>query len=276
MDSSRHISIVVMFASALCWALPARGQSPVRVAGEPITVVDEPGVHAVNASWSPTPTPLRIAYTTANYRGLRVKNVDDGSTRSLTEERAAGFGYKWSADGTAVLARVARYDDVRRIDAIKLFAVDSPEVFELVPFQERIRTLPEWSSDGYEVLTHRNGKPAIIPNPLKPAKTAGDADDSFASNGGSVFRVGANGSMQILAEFEEAVLNLAVSPDRGWLAFEVLGGDLYIMRADGTGLLSLGRGHRPAWSPSSRWVAFMTATDDGHVITSSELAIGST
>jgi Tol biopolymer transport system component len=73
--------------------------------------------------------------------------------------------------------------------------------------------------------------------------------------------------------FEEAatLINLAVSPDGAKVAFERMGGDLYVMDADGTDLVDLGPGHRPAWSPDGEWVVYMITQDDGERFTASDL-----
>jgi dipeptidyl aminopeptidase/acylaminoacyl peptidase len=66
-------------------------------------------------------------------------------------------------------------------------------------------------------------------------------------------------------------LNLVQSPNGNLAAFEILGGNLFVMSADGTTTIDLGKGYRPQWSPDSEWVVFMRTEDDGHVITASDL-----
>lgn len=48
---------------------------------------------------------------------------------------------------------------------------------------------------------------------------------------------------------------------------------MYVMGVDGRGMMSLGRGTRPRWSPDSAWLVFAVTRDDGYQITSSDLYI---
>jgi Tol biopolymer transport system component len=67
------------------------------------------------------------------------------------------------------------------------------------------------------------------------------------------------------------LLNVAPSPDGRRVAFEVYGGNLFVMSLDGSSLVDLGHGARPTWSPDGRWVAFMVTEDDGHTVTAADL-----
>jgi Tol biopolymer transport system component len=66
-------------------------------------------------------------------------------------------------------------------------------------------------------------------------------------------------------------LNVEPSPDGRRVAFEVLGGNLFVISIDGAAPVDLGSGHRPQWSPDGEWVVFMKTEDDGHVTTASDL-----
>ncbi len=230
----------------------------------------------MNARWSRALGSPLIAYTTDNYRGLWITNTETGTSRQLTAERAAGFGYRWSSDGSAILTREARFEGTRRQDALTVFAADSAASFQLSAVTARTRSLPEWTSANEAIVVFDDRSAQRIPNPMVARKTGIGSSESYTALDGSVLRIGPDGSRQELVSFDSNVLNLSVSPDRRYLAFEVLGGDLYVTRSDGSALVSLGRGNRPEWSPDSRYIVFMRTTDDGHDITSSELVIGST
>ena len=67
------------------------------------------------------------------------------------------------------------------------------------------------------------------------------------------------------------VINLTRSPDGRKLAFEILGGHLWITAADGSNPIDLGWGNDPAWNRDGDKLAFMVGADDGHVYTSAEI-----
>ncbi|MCI0514447.1 hypothetical protein L0128_14615, partial [candidate division KSB1 bacterium] len=53
--------------------------------------------------------------------------------------------------------------------------------------------------------------------------------------------------------------------------FEILGGNLFVMHRDGTGLTDLGKGHRPQWAPDNGHLVYMQTTDDGMNYLASDL-----
>ena len=55
------------------------------------------------------------------------------------------------------------------------------------------------------------------------------------------------------------------------MVFEIYGGNMYVMNIDGTGLIDLGKGYRPKWSPDSKHIVYMITEDDGHRILSSDI-----
>jgi|GEM_PF-400615 len=65
------------------------------------------------------------------------------------------------------------------------------------------------------------------------------------------------------------------SPDGSKYAVEGFSGNLYVTDARGGEPINLGEGHNPSWSPDGRYVIFEVTTDDGHVITSSDLWVAS-
>jgi len=91
-------------------------------------------------------------------------------------------------------------------------------------------------------------KPVVV-NDRSSIKVASNLEDGY----------------ETLIPFEgKTFLNATASPDGERIAFEVMGGDLYVMNIDGTHIVNLGRANRPEWSPDSRYIAAMLAEDDGH------------
>jgi hypothetical protein len=68
-------------------------------------------------------------------------------------------------------------------------------------------------------------------------------------------------------------LNLVLSPDYQFIAFEVYGGNCYIMNIETLELIDLGRGNCPEWSRDSQYLAYMLAEDDGHHFTAADIFI---
>ena len=72
-----------------------------------------------------SPDGNKIAYTKASYKGLWIFDRVTNSTRQITDEDAAGFAFKWSSDSKSILTRVAKYENLRRYNAVKIFDVES-------------------------------------------------------------------------------------------------------------------------------------------------------
>jgi len=76
---------------------------------------------------------------------------------------------------------------------------------------------------------------------------------------------------RILQPVEADILLAVLSPEKSHIAFEVSGAQLYVVNIDGAGLVELGRGERPQWSPDGQWLTYMVTEDDGQRILSSDI-----
>lgn len=174
-----------------------------------------------------------LAFTGSGYAGLWVQHTSTGDIRQLTDEPAAGFGFSWSPDSRTILTRVARFEEHRRMNAAKTFNVETGEAEQLTEYRTRMPVTPRWSAGKAEVEFER--PPGLL-------------DD-------------------------ETPLNLVTSPDGSKLAFEILGGHLFVMNADGTNRIDLGLGHRPQFSPEGTRIVYQRTEDDGHTFTASDLFV---
>src|SRR5690606_17407062 len=84
-----------------------------------------------------------------------------------------------------------------------------------------------------------------------------------------------NGVEIIRPPFEQPLLNEVLSPNLHFAAFEVYGGNLYVMNLKTQELTDLGRGNRPYFSPDSKFVVYMQADDNGHSFTRSDIIVKS-
>jgi Tol biopolymer transport system component len=201
-------------------------------------------------------------------------NFGDGNVKQISDEPSAGYKMKWSPDSKAILSRVAKYEGVRRYNAVKVFNVETGESELLTDYRTMMPGLPQWSDGGAKVFLYCNGETEVLNygtneernNQLTSEKVVYLKDDKIAVEDFQTNQV---------KTFEpvegERVLNVQLSPDGNKIAFEIIGGNMYVINIDGTGLTNLGTGYRPSWSPGSNYIVYMITEDDGHNILSSDL-----
>ena len=263
-----HIPVILVITISLS-IQEASGQASLYVSGAPVEIVDDGEQPFQRPRWSPDGS--RIAFTGPRYVGLWVADVDGRNVRQITDERAAGFGFTWSPDGSALLARVAQYEGRRRSDAVKVFDVERADGRLLTEYRAHMPVLPVWTLDGAHVVLVDGDRTRVLVAAASPGKTASE-EPIFITRGEGIATV---------IPFDETVpyltsvpagqpINLVQSPDGRRAAFEIVGGNLLVVSVDGF-TLDLGRGHRPQWSPDGEWIVYQSTEDDGHVVTASDL-----
>lgn len=261
----RSIAVSILFLFVTPYVV---AQAPPLQLGDPVRLLQG---EYLQPRWSPDGS--RIAFTADRYSGLWVMQPDGSDVQQITDEETAGFGFSWSADGGALLARVARMEGYRRYNAVKVFDLTTNEATQLTDYRTLMPALPQWAAAGEKVYLDNKGTLEVIDTGRQAAsKQSLDVPVFFIKQD----RIAtATLSQRVVSEIgplpEERVLNLVVSPDSSKMAFEVMGGSLHVMNTDGTGLVDLGVGHRPQWSPDSQWLVYMRTEDDGHDFTGSDL-----
>lgn len=240
--------------------------------GVPQKIIEVKDSDYMSPVWSPDGN--SIAFTSSRYQGLWIADANGDNIRKVTDEDA-GFGYSWSMDSKSILTRVSAYENKRRKLAIKIFHTDNKEATQITEFRNDMPSLPVWANADQQVVLINQGNIEAFDSQLEVAaqfkqKVAKPfyvlKPDEIAKG-----RVPENNTQDI-SPFEDArYLNLQVSPDGQKLAFEVYGGNLYVMNIDGSGLMDLGQANRPSWSPDSKYVVAMIAEDNGENILRSDL-----
>ena len=261
------LALLAMICS-IFFVLQSHSQESVRVSGEPQRISPVDDFFWMQPRWSPVAN--EMVATRANYRGLWILELG-GDVREVTEAAAAGFGVSWSPDGESLLTRVANFDNRKRLNAVMVYDARSAEATQLTEFESRMPGNPQWISPGRVMLQYEQVMTFV------DVRSPGgeDSQDSrmLVSFGDAIANVGEEDAAPrvVASESGKTVLNLVTSPDQSRVAFEVMGGNMFVMNADGTGRVDLGRGNRPRWSRDSQWITYAVSEDDGHDYTSSDI-----
>jgi len=244
---------------------------PLLIQAQTIHLVGSSDDICMNPAFSPDGK--KLAYTKANYKGLLIFDLVSNSIKQITDEDAAGFAFKWSSDSKSILSRVSKYDYLKRYNAVKIFDVESGNSLPLTDYKTMMPYLPDWSNGDSEVyLPTKEGIEVYSTGKQKNTKMQKSELGGYVKNDKIIVHDFTTGNAQINIPIKNAdIINLIISPDKNKVAFEIMGGNMYSMNADGTNLTNLGKGNRPRWSYDSKKIIYMIAEDDGHTFTESDI-----
>ena len=251
----------------------ARGD--LKIKGNAVKLIGGDGLHFMRPVFSPDGS--LIAFTKANYQGIWIMNSDGSQAREINDDPAAGFGFEWSSDSKAIVSRVARFERRYRFNAVKVFDLENNDSRFITNFRTMMPGLPRWGAWDEKIYMYGRGRIEVFDSGKKASalqKKSAPVLSSFLKDDQIAIGNPAAKEYKIYEPIKgERCINLVMSPDRSRVAFEVMGGNMFVMKVDGAGLVDLGRGHRPQWAPDSERLVYMITTDDGYNYRSSDLYI---
>ena len=262
------IAFLLLFTASVSFKVQAQPKA----VGEPQVLLKQDGVNFQAPVWSPDGS--KLAVTTTKYVGIWLANADGSNLQQLTDADA-GYGLSWSNDSQSILTRVNVFENRRRNHAITIFHTNGKAPDQITEFRSKMEALPKWAQYGEKVVLIQNDK-------IEAFDSKKEIPDQFKNKPSLPFyilksneiakgKIPTNSTENISPFADARYLNLEVSPDGQKLAFEVYGGNLYVMNVDGSNLVDLGKANRPSWSPDSRYVVASVSEDDGHSITKGDV-----
>ena len=211
-----------------------------------------------------------LAFTQEGYNGILLLN-ENKEFSLLTQDPASGYGFKWLKDGSGIAARSAKYTGYKRENSIVVYSLKGDNTLQLSGPSSKLTILPTVSTGG-DVSFVEAGE-------VKSFNTFSKTTEVKAPSGIAAFIE--NDKISVVSENRQKIvidpvsgqrcINAVLSPDGKKVVFEILGGNLFVINTNGTGLIDLGKGFRASWSPDSKMITYMITEDDGHVITSSDI-----
>lgn len=252
----------------------AKAQEIWQAVGEPIALTPQ-NKQFLQPIFSPDGT--RIALAGENYSSLWVLDVDGQNLQQLSDEIGAGYRFEWSLDSKEILARVSKYRGRRRSHVIKAFNVENLKSRVIRQFPSTVYSLPKWSVDNQKIFIFtKNGVESFPSNKIASIQQSGvrKRQIDFYIYKDVFYVIDSNGEeVNRFKPVPGNYLNAVLSPDGQKIAFQVIGGPMFVINMDGTGLVDLGPGERPRWSPDSEWLVYMIPTDDGHQFLASDIYV---
>lgn len=271
---ARETILLIVGIMILPFALTVAGENGIQVSGEPTKIAGGNGEFFMAPKYSPDGS--KIAFTQPRYRGLWVMDVDNGEVEQITDEESAGFRFSWSADSESILARVSRYEALHRYTAIKIFNVTDRSETVVTDYRRNITGVPQWSAGEEAIIINTRQGPEVQPSPRSTEVNVNQNRENdlqaFTLDESIAIHDAVTSDIQSIQPLGEAsYINVTLSPDKSKIAFELVGGNMYVMNADGSDIIDLGHGHRPQWSPDGEYIVYMVTEDDGHNYTASDI-----
>lgn len=224
----------------------------------------------LNAQHSPDGT--KIAFTKSGYQGLWVFNLIDNSTIQISDEMAAGFGYQWASDSRSILTRVAKYENQKRFNAVKIFNIETNTSNQLTEYQTLMPYLPQWMDGDSKIYLPTKTSDHVYNSGLEKQSSLINKYLVYEKGNKINIQEISTNSLRSFEPLREAeYVNISLSPDQTKIVFEVMGGNLFVINIDGSGMVDLGKGNRPKWSPDSKSIVYMITEDNGYEFTSSDI-----
>lgn len=244
-----------------------------KITSEPVKLIGGDGEVYMRPLWSPTNN--WIAVTTIGYQGIWIIHPESLEIKKLSDEQGSGFGFSWSNNGEAIVCRTTGYEGRKPYNQLKIFDIENDESWTVADSKQRFRGLPRWSTDDQQVYIMGSRDIHIFESNLKisaPQTTAENKRMVYLRSDKIVVEAIDHTTKETFNPVSgKGLLSLAISPDRSKLAFEVFGGNMYVMNTDGSGLTDLGVGYCPGWSPNGEYLVYMITEDDGHRFTHSDI-----
>lgn len=270
MNQSLTISLLLLFFNGLSGQTPA-----VELVGGPQAVTPD-GEYYMAPRWSPDGQ--TIAVTGSQYAGIYLVDFPGGEVHQLAEDPAAGTGMVWAPTGELILTTVSKFENRRRYNAVTVVDVLTGEQTRVTDFATGPAGSAFWADSGRQIhLIDRAGQHYrydVAGGMTAVAPQFGPKERHVLVQGQEIVTIGLTADeTTVIPAVEGRKLNLAVSPDGARMAFEIVGGNLWVSDIDGSHAVDLGLGNRPSWSPSSDRMAYIITEDDGHRILASDIHV---
>ncbi len=250
--------------------IASAGSPAVKALSEPVLLVEQ-DQYLMNPEWSPDGN--HLAVTGTSYSGLYLYSFTGNEIRELSDKMGAGYGMAWSHDSKSIATRISKYENRRRWSSIAIYSIDDGQEKLITGYVKRLQGRPVWTTNDDRIfMTSAQAKIYQVPGKAISGNRSGEI--IIQSNRNKIYQYDlALDNISELVEAGNDILVEEVSPDGQCIAYQVYGGNLWVINIGSGVKTDLGIGEHPTWSADSKKIAYMITEDDGHQITQSDIYV---
>lgn len=223
-----------------------------------------------------TPDGNSIVFTGEKFKGLWIINPNGKNLKQISNDDGVGYGYSWTDDGSYLAVRPTKYENNRKLNAIKIIDIKNNTENIIEEYSMDIKGLPQWKNGGSAVQIKKKDKQYQIKSGLasSPKLLKKKASDNTTGVYETMINFPTKCAELIpaLNDFKgRIVFNAKLSPDGSKIIFQIGGKGLFVCLSDGSGLKQIGQGENASWMPDNKFVIASLIKDNGHKITQGEL-----
>ncbi len=218
-----------------------------------------------------------ITFTSSMQEGIYIMDKEGGGVRTLVTHTGAGYKYAWSLDNECIAYRGTTFEGSERMQFIAVININDNTDTVLFMFKRLQPPVWRYADNRKNVVFVVNDE--VIDSGLFPF--VADTLKEFTYNplintffyykeGG--FYIVTEGSRNINKCDKIEGMDPVFSPDRNKFVY-AKADELYLYSLENKTNVLLDKGCHPFWSPDSKNIVYQKTSDDGHIITSSDLYI---
>ena len=204
----------------------------------------------------------QLLFSHTNYKGLKLYDLTDGVTTTVSTDDMAGFEPAFARDGKSVYFMSQSVDDMRTYREVKCYNIES-KTSAAVTGKLRGMRAPKAVDGGFSTICDAGRQ-------LK-AKHKGGTFVYADGNQLVVMQSGKETRLQPVAT-DHTYMWESLSPDGSKILFYAGGKGAYVCDLQGNVLASLGRYTAPRWAGNG-YVVAENSTSDGHQYESSQIML---
>lgn len=217
-----------------------------------------------------SPDGEKVLFTSDDYKGLWIKQLNDGGFVKLNDADGAGYQPQFNPSGDEIIYRSDKFINGKRYSSLFVQKIDSKEKIIL---EKDVRNL-------YPPKSVKSNLNVYLKNDVMKQYTSGSslskstisAPVAYIEN--SKIALYVDGEKRILSPLGEGnYIWPSVSPDGQKLLFNLAGKGTFVSDLKGNIISDLGYANYPSWSRDGKWIVFMEDYDDGYQITTSEIGV---